>query len=302
MLLNRNLAISASCPGLILVRRRSRFYSGLMRISLEREAISLDDTYQTYINRVARMTLPEAYQSQVQYIQPSPKYQRDQAGAIQPAAFPGYTVISPPWSDDDQNRAFYNHLESYQQRLVQQLTPGLVIPVPAKSFHFTLADLIWASAYRDAIDKNPEFESQLAACIADSFQKSQPIVQAEKPIYWQVIGLFLRTRAIGVCLVPKDEDSYNRIVELRRMLYQNSDLIGLGIEQQYNFTAHITLGYFGEAAAEVDRDSLAQQLIQLNEWWLETSPQEMWVHRAELRKFDDMTNYYREADWPIVQF
>lgn len=247
------------------------------------------------------MTLPEAYQSQVQYIQPSPKYHADADGVIQPADFPGYTIISPPWIDDAKNHDFYHHLESYQQRVLEQLAPGLVIPVPAQSFHFTLADLIWASAYRDAIEA-PDFEPQLQTRVAESFQKSRSTVQSEKPIYWQVIGVFLRTRAIGVCLVPKDEDGYNRVVELRRMLYQNPDLIALGIEQQYNFTAHITLGYFGEPAATMDRDRLADQLIQLNEWWLEAGAQDIWVHRADLRKFDNMTQYYRNSDWTTISF
>jgi hypothetical protein len=247
------------------------------------------------------MTLPEAYHSQVQYIQPSPKYYRDATGEIRPADFPGYTIISPPWADDDQNTKFYEHLANYQQQLLQQLEAGLVVPVPPQSFHFTLADLIWASAYDHAAE-NPDFAPQLQAQVAQSFAKSAPVVQDEKPIYWQVLGVFLRTRAIGVCLVPKDEESHNRIVELRRTVYQNPGLIALGIEQQYNFTAHITLGYFGEPAAATDRDVLAQQLIQLNEWWLETTEQDIWVHRAELRKFDDMTRYYRHADWPTLRF
>ncbi|MEO1378556.1 MAG: DUF1868 domain-containing protein, partial [Cyanobacteria bacterium J06635_10] len=34
----------------------------------------MDDNYQTYMNRVARMTLPEAYASQVQYLKESPKF------------------------------------------------------------------------------------------------------------------------------------------------------------------------------------------------------------------------------------
>lgn len=262
----------------------------------------MDDTYQVYINRVARTTLPEAYPSQVQYIQPSPKFQRGDQGEMQPSAFPGYTVISPPWADDQHNGEFYRHLAEYQQQVLQRLEPGLVIPIPAQSFHFTLADLIWASAYRDALQSSPQFETQLQERVAESFQLSQKLVQAEKPVYWQVIGLFLRTRAVGVCLVPKDEASYNRVVELRRMLYQNSNLIALGIEQQYNFTAHITLGYFGEPAASMDSEQLASQFIELNEWWMETGVQEIWVHRAELRKFDDMTRYYREPTWPTVEF
>ncbi|MBW4468173.1 MAG: DUF1868 domain-containing protein [Pegethrix bostrychoides GSE-TBD4-15B] len=259
----------------------------------------MDDTYQVYINRVARMTLPEAYQTQVQYIQPSPKYAPDAAGVIQPAAFPGYTVITPPWRDDPENAGFYEHLASYQQQVLEKLPPGLLIPLPAKSFHFTLADLIWASAYRHAI-QNPEFEPSLHQRVAESFQKVP--AQSDQPIQWQVIGLFLRTRALGVCLVPKDEASYNRVIELRRTLYQNSDLIGLGIEQQYDFTAHITLGYFGEPAADIHRETLAETLIKLNEWWLETGEQLIQVQRAELRKFADMTRYHREPDWPSFQF
>lgn len=249
------------------------------------------------------MTIPEAFQSQVQYIQPSPKFQKQSSGAIQPAPFPGYTVISPPCSDDDRNTTFYQHLQAYQQQLLEQLEPGLLIAVPSDSFHFTLADLIWANAFRHACDENAAFEHRLQSCVAQVFQKSESLVQSEKPIYWQVIGLFLRTRALGVCLVPKDENSYERVLQLRRMLYQSPDLIALGIEQQYNFTAHITLGYFGEPAATVDHDRLAQTLINLNDYWLEAAePADMSVHRAELRKFDDMTHYYRESGWPVLKF
>jgi hypothetical protein len=263
----------------------------------------LDDTYQVYVNRVARMTLPEAFQSQVQYIQLSPKFQTLPDGTIQAAPFPGYTVISPPYVDDDKNSAFYQHLQHYQQRALEQLEPGLLIPVPSSSFHFTLSDLIWASAFRDSRDEDPTFEQRLQDCVAQVFQKSESSVRSEKPIYWQVIGLFLRTRALGVCLVPKDEDSYERVLHLRRMVYQSPDLIALGIEQQYNFTAHITLGYFGEPATTIDQDTLAQSLVALNDYWLEVGePSDIWVHRAELRKFDDMTRYYREPDWPVLEF
>jgi hypothetical protein len=249
------------------------------------------------------MTLPEAFQSQVQYIQLSPKFQTLSDGTIQAAPFPGYTVISPPYIDDDKNTAFYKHLHTYQQRVLEALEPGLLIPVPSDSFHFTLTDLIWANAFLHSRDEDPTFEQRLQSCVAQVFQKSELSVRSEKPIYWQVIGLFLRTRALGVCLVPKDEDSYERVLQLRRMVYQSPELIALGIEQQYNFTAHITLGYFGEPATTIDQGKLAQSLIALNDYWLELAePAEIWVHRAELRKFDDMTRYYREPDWPVLEF
>ncbi len=263
----------------------------------------MDDTYQVYVNRVARMTLPETFQSQVQYIQPSPKYQKQSDGSITPSPFPGYTVISPPYADDKKNITFYEHLQAYQREALERLEPGLLIPVPADSFHFTLADLIWANTYIHACEDDPNYEQRLQTCVANVFQKSEPLVQSEKPIYWQVIGLFLRTRALGVCLAPNDEDSYERIALMRRTLYQSPDFMGLGVEQQYNFTAHITLGYFGEPASTVDHNRLADSLVALNDHWLEAhAPQEMCVHRAELRKFDNMNHYYREPNWATLEF
>ncbi len=76
--------------------------------------------------------------------------------------------------------------------------------------------------------------------------------------------------------------------------------MALGIEQQYNLTAHITLGYFGDVT-DIDRDRLSQTFWELNQQWLEDSPEYL-VQRAELRKFDDMTRYDREPDWPVLNF
>jgi hypothetical protein len=216
----------------------------------------LDETYQTYLNRVARLTLPATYKSQLQHIQESPKFKLLPDGSRQAVSFPGYTVCTPPWGEVSENSEFYNSLQEIQEQLLQQLAPGLMVAVPPDSFHLTLADLIWDSAYRHAQRENPNFEKQLQERIQESFQKYQQTMARGNPIGWQLLGLMIRPRAIAVCLAPKDEDSYKRMLEFRRLIYQNSGLIGLGIEQQYHFTSHITLGYFGSIAPNLDRDRL----------------------------------------------
>ena len=177
-----------------------------------------------------------------------------------------------------------------------------MVPVPPDSFHLTLADLIWDSAYRDLERENPDFEKQLQERIRESFQKYQQSLKSGNPIYWQLLGLMIRPRAIAVCLAPSDENSYKRLLEFRRSIYQNPALIGLGIEQQYHFTAHITLGYFGEISPHLDRDRLSNTLSELNRQALPDEAIPLYVRRAELRKFDDMMRYYREPDWPILEF
>lgn len=261
----------------------------------------MDNNYQTYLNRVMRLTLPETYASQVQHIQESPKFKLLSEG-FQPVSFPGYTVITPPWEDESKNTDTYLQLKSYQQELIDRLPAGLLVPLPPESFHLTLADLIWDGAYLEAT-QNPEFEAQLQRCIAQSFQTyQQSLADDSRPVQLQVVGLVVMPRAIGVCLIPREEAVYDRLLDLRRAIYQNPDLIALGIEQQYHFTAHITLGYFGTIPPDLDRAQLSQIFNELNQKWLEVGKQDFWVHQAELRKFDNMTHYYRESNFPICEF
>ncbi|MBD2206021.1 DUF1868 domain-containing protein [Calothrix sp. FACHB-1219] len=261
----------------------------------------MDDNYQTYLNRVARMTLPEAYRSQVQRIQESSKFQPDATGSRKAVPFPGYTLITPPAVEATENSAFYAQLQSYQQQLLQlSADSNLIVPVPSTSFHLTLADLIWDSAYRHALEENPQFEQELSSCIANIFEDYKKSLSADsQPIYWQVLGLMVMPRAIGVCLVPQDETCYEQVIKFRRMVYQTSQLMALGIEQHYHFTAHITLGYFGEITPELDRTDFSTKLSELNQQWPLNSP-DFFIDRVELRKFDDMTSYNRQPDWPSL--
>ena len=262
----------------------------------------MDESYQTYLNRVARLTLPATYESKVQHIQESPKFQPQAGGGRKAVPFPGYTVITPPWGNESENAGFYTSLRASQEQLVEQLDTDLIVPVPPDSFHLTLTDLIWDSAYRDAIHENPEFEVQLRDRIGLSFEHYQRTATPGNPMRWNLLGLMVMPRALGICLVPEHENTYERILQFRRSIYQNPSLIALGIEQQYHFTAHITLGYFGNISPQLSqRDRLIATLSKVNQQWLE-NPQELLVHRAELRKFDDMTGYYRETDWPILEF
>jgi hypothetical protein len=262
----------------------------------------LDDNYQTYLNRLARLTLPEAYKSQAQHIQESSKFQIN-SGVRQAAAFPGYTLITPPAEEESENSAFYGKLQIYQQELLQlPVNRDLIVPVPPASFHLTLADLIWDNAFLDAREKNPQFDEELHSRLGEIFQQyQQSMTNRNHPIKWEMLGLILMPRAIAVCLVPKDQRSYDEIIQFRRTIYQNPKLIALGIEQHYHFTAHITLAYFGEIPSDLDRTKFSTLLSGLNQQWLLNLP-EFSIDRVELRKFDDMTHYDRQPNWPVLQF
>jgi hypothetical protein len=260
----------------------------------------VDESYHTYLNRVAKMTLPATYESQIKNIQESPKFKLNADGTRQPVTFPGYSAITPPGAEDPSNAGVYASLTACQEHLTKQLEPDLLVPVAPASFHFTLADLIWDSAYLTAIDRDPEFESKLRDRIEDSFNIYQNSNVDTQPIRWQIMGLTVRPRAIEVSLVPKDEHSYNRIIAFRRAIYQSSSLMALGIEQQYYFTAHTTLAYFANVHQDIDRDRLSDTLQEYNMHWLD-HPQEILLAEAQLRKFSDMSTYERQSNFPIVK-
>jgi hypothetical protein len=258
----------------------------------------VDESYQAYLNRVARPILPAAYESQWQNIQHSPKFARNEAGIGQPVYFPGYTAITPPGSADLANRELYQQLEACQTQLVKILSPQLLVPIPAESFHLTVADLVWDSAYQDLTNANPEWETQLQKAIAQSFDRYRQLGYSSISHQWQILGFMLMPRAIAVSLVPETVETYQQVLELRRCIYQNPALIGLGIEQQYRLTAHITLGYFD---APSDRSPQVPPFADLNQDLLDSLPL-FSISQVQLCKFDDMTKYYRQPDWATLEF
>ncbi|XHU95650.1 MAG: DUF1868 domain-containing protein [cyanobacterium endosymbiont of Rhopalodia gibba] len=256
----------------------------------------MDETYQTYINRVARLTIPDIYQTQLQNIQKSPKFQ---GGKF--VAFPGYTVLTPPYAEDFLNEEFYHYLETIQQQLSERIESDMVAWVPPNSFHLTLADLIWDKSYQEAVQDSPNFDQKIKVYMEESFKNYQKVELEKNETKWQLLGLLVFPRALVVGLVPCDELSYKKIVQLRRSIYQNMDLIALGIEQQYYFTAHISLGYFTENIYELDRDYLASVLTTFDDKCLEAEPKVLTIRQVELRKFEDMTNFLPRDNNPMVE-
>lgn len=256
------------------------------------------------------MTRPAAYRNQAQTIQESAKFQRQSDGQWQAVPFPGFTVMTPPWEDSQHgtNDTFYTQLKQCQATLLKKLPTDLLIPVPPGSFHMTLADLIWDGAYRHA-NQDPAFEARLRDRITLSFEQVTAEWPDPTPVDWQALGLIIMPRAIGIGLVPNHESAYDRVLALRRAIYQNPGLIALGIEQQYHLTAHITLGYFGDVAGAQAGDpaalaeQLSQTLTELNDAWLEDSSLPIFrVDEVQLRRFADMNRYEREPDWPVLKF
>jgi hypothetical protein len=256
----------------------------------------MDDNYHSYLNRVAKLTLPDTYATQVNTLQESPKFALQGQQRV-PVDFPGYSIITPTANEDTANHSLYENLQQCQEQIVKQVAPDLIALVAPDSFHMTVADLVWDNSYHALADQDPSFEQNLCQQIAVGM--SEYTATSIEPVRWQVMGLMLRPRAISVSLVPANEESYDRVLAFRRSVYQNPGLMDLGVEQQYHFTAHITIAYFGNVQQEFDQHAFSHTLQDLNLQWIEAAP-ELTLSRVELRKFTDMNVYKREENWPMA--
>jgi hypothetical protein len=255
----------------------------------------LNETYQEYINRVVPLTLPTTHEGQLNHIQKSAKFADGE-----PVAFPGYTIMTPPFGEDKDNQAFYESIQNCQAQLAQELDSELLITVPPESFHLTIADLVWNGNYLAGVKENPDFEAILKQEVQNTFDKYQELRTVNQSIELQLLGLTIFPRALAICLVAKGESDYVHLTEIRQGVYQNRPLIALGVQQQYSFIAHVTLGYFDKVNPKSDRDRLLATITKINEQWIDKDIPIFKIQRVQLRKFDNMVNYYREADWPEI--
>jgi hypothetical protein len=245
----------------------------------------MDNNYQTYVNKTAQLTLPKNYLQQLKNIQNSAKFREGKA-----IYFPGFSVITPPGNDDSYNNEFYSQLKEFQAQIAQNLDSNLFIPIPPSSFHLTVADLIWEQDYEKSVKKNPNFDSLLIQEINAIFEEYKRGLTNSNPLQFELLGLSIFPRAITICLVPSEKD-YQEILTLRKYIYQNANIIKLGIEQHYDFNAHITLGYFDQIIPNLDLENIQNTLTSINDEWLEKNPPNFFINQIELRKFDDMTIY-----------
>lgn len=257
----------------------------------------MDDSYQVYVNRVASLTLRHNQASQLTNIHTSQKFNHGQ-----PTTFRGCTIMTLPGEEDSQNQEFYQILSSYQQELLQHLAPGVLVPLPQDSFHCTVADLIWEENYEDAIAQNPDFDLQLAQSVGSSFTNYQQEHGHHRTVKFELIGLSFFPRSLVACLVPASEEDYQRVIDLRRHIYQNENVLALGIERQRNnFTAHITLGYFGEEASNIDSDNFLDAIAKINERQADEQHPCFNLEKIELRKFENMVSFNSLDQGPIVK-
>jgi 2'-5' RNA ligase len=254
--------------------------------------------WEEYNQRVsAWLTLGGIKQKTDEVAGPAHRFRREETGEWRALARHGYTITTPPFLEerDLANVATYARLADIQQAVTARLGLGRCSPVPVTSFHFTIVGLASGTTYEEKVSGLEE--TALRQAVSACFDG----LQIRGTIPMEIRGLALFSKGVVIALAgARDEGGYQRLQALRQALYGDDVLRRLGVQRKHRFMGHVTMCYIEHRLESQDRAALARSLTQVNEQFF-ANPLPFNVTRAELRKFDDLSRFYREDRWPILE-
>ncbi|ODA42410.1 hypothetical protein DSBG_0797 [Desulfosporosinus sp. BG] len=89
--------------------------------------------------------------------------------------------------------------------------------------------------------------------------------------------------------------------DLPYKILEDAVLKQLGVERKRNFRGHITLFYLEEKLFKKESKKLAGAVADINRRSF-ANPLPFILERAEVRKFDNFSEFYRRDHWPVYRF
>ncbi len=257
-----------------------------------------EKSFSEYVRRMDELISDSEIELRVKKLKPGGRWDLNTRN---PLPHPGYTIITPPFFEEDieRNRQTYGTLVNVQNELLKCIGTSSYVPAPPNSFHMTVADLVSTERYEAKVVKSQK-EGTLRNEVRRVFSNLSHL-QADRAPEMLVKGLTLFPIVVVAIVSTKDGEGYRKLANFRDAIYADPKLKQMGVDRKFSFTGHVTLAYIEHQPSEDELDCLAKTLKTLN--------RDRFGHglpltgaRAELRKFNDMSCFYREYDWPVFRF
>ncbi|EGW40084.1 hypothetical protein [Desulfosporosinus sp. OT] len=266
-----------------------------MLIRQDLENVSKEMNYEEYLKYVENVLKEETIEESATQLKTLGKFQESSDGLWEPVPYSGYTLITPTFFDDSENVDFYGLLSDLREELFWNiLLPGTVW-APTLALHMTIGRLISGDVFATRIMNSREEEFLLALNQVSPTTKS-------RALNYEVKGLSIFPQGVIAAIVsPVTEDDYQRLQDFRNNLYTDAVLKQLGVERKRNFRGHITLFYLEEKLFKKESKKLAGAVADINRRSF-ANPLPFILERAEVRKFDNFSEFYRRDHWPVYRF
>ena len=250
----------------------------------------MDGDFEQYEARLATWLNPTAWHRQLEVVKASPKLCNGQ-----PSRFRGVSVLSASGAKEQCNQRCLAWLSEMQNHLRTTFSDGDFFWLPPDHLHLTIADLIAGPIYESSVQEEDDFEHRFVQAL-DSIRTKR--AQSAKPLRWRPAGIVFFEHAIGCVLTPFADKDYSPLVQLREMIYNNDELLALGVKLPRPYIAHFTLGYFASAPTQEKKASWLAHYEDVSSLFL--TEREWVVSGAELVSFDDMITYRQHrSGWSL---
>lgn len=191
--------------------------------------------------------------------------------------------------------ALFMELQDVQRQVVACLPePGILYPLPAKSFHQTVANAFSAERLERHVEqtgRSDALQEAVARCVA-SWQ-----APSGRPPVMRLVGLSVFRTAIGILGVFDNAADFQRIIAFRDRFYGDPELAEMGLRRTRPFIGHVTLAYVEAELREDDKRRLVEGICRVNAS-LRDRRLVMELPRAELRRYDDLSDFLTDPAYP----
>ena len=252
-----------------------------------------DLPYSDYMSRQFRELEPEQLLERAMALRPSGNYKCNGHGWV-PQSYPGYAVLSM-MEENAGNNGLAILLKAIQADLLEQCPwEEVLYPLPAGSFHQTVANTLSAERFLQHIAR-PGLEPAYPDIIASTFTRMPVLPPRILPM--RLIGLAIFGTCMGVLGVFDDEACYRRILEFREIFYADPGLRALDVRRTRPFIGHITLAYIEAELSRRQREQLTDAVVSINRSLSEAAPM-FNLALTGLRRYHDLSTFHREDDYP----
>ena len=256
----------------------------------------MEKTFQEYTRFINEIVTEEIIKKNIAKIGTVGHFVIAEDGTFKTRFYPGFTLITPTYSDDADNLSLYKTLVEVRDTIVKQISSLKCVKAPDSALHMTVARLISGELFEKSILNIRE--NEVLDALETVFSKSQ----AEPGMKFQIEGISILPQGIIAAMVTaEDESGYNQLQSLRDSIYSDKVLSEIGIERKRGFTGHITLMYIEKELTAKEKKDIVESLIQVNGFYF-LNPHPFYLNRAEVRRFDNYLDFYREEDWPLIAF
>lgn len=253
-------------------------------------------SFQEYKNYITDSVKEETIKRNMSKIVPVGHFKIEDDATYKACHYPGYTLITPTFGDDNINSDTYNTLISAQKMISEIIPRQKCVKAPEEALHMTVARLISGEMYINNIQNIKETE------VLDAFGKAFSGIGKLPVLDFEIKGIsVLKQGVIAAMVTTEDENSYKALQLFRDAVYSDERLCAFGVERKRGFIGHITMLYIEKELFTEEKATIAETVSSINSEHF-SKPVPFFVKRAELRKFGNYLSFYREKNWPAFSF